>query len=224
MQKQALLPRLVAEQSGNTGLIDTKAFSEFRLRHSARKPSDLGSDFLAQLDGRLASNVLGNRDCFKVVGVHARSVSAQVVNRKPIWDWSPMLLIEAPCSTKGFTASRNVGVTVSNLPLPNPAGRLISTILNRVQRTILRASSAIVSTDKPNGLASDDALLGDRLTSKWGAFSAPALTQATGIWFGGRMILHFWSLLHRFRGVVPKGVIAPPRLYCGESIPRKGCA
>lgn len=73
-------------------------------------------------EGRTAQGVLPQRNWFQVVGVHAVSNTAQVVENEAVRYWADADFVEQPMSTLRTSGVSNRGIPIRRgAPRPNPA-------------------------------------------------------------------------------------------------------
>ena len=234
-----LPPRQPCNDFRHAGLVDLELLGDFRLRDGLGNLTNLSRIIHRQFGRGPASDIFRDRDRFQVVGIDARTVSADVVNRQPFRDRSDVLLVKPACGADGLTVDGDVCISVGDLALPHPAP---GNGVNHVQRTRFALATPMMSINVSLGSPSNVSGLAVGLLRNWCLFTASAQAQARRVQsfslrgqvyryqsFSARrttmdgltatrnraatvrafsVILgtHFWSLLHRFRGVVPRAV------------------
>lgn len=91
-------PSLSPNATRNGVIGDAKHVGKLLMRHAASEPANLANRVWCQL--RLGASLCVDLICYwlKMVGVHAQSNSAQMVNLRPFRDWPHFPLINHPVS------------------------------------------------------------------------------------------------------------------------------
>jgi hypothetical protein len=194
-----IFPLTKGDYVANVRLLYSVPPCKLCLIHRFGEESNLSDLIGGQLRVSSAMNIFFMRDCFKVVGVDARPISALMVNLQKFWNWS--IHVHPVPNVRVVVRSILSDVPVPALGLrsiPNPAGSLVPSVLNVVSRG---GHASLVPMDALNMRpANKDSVL-IRFLGNGGCLTAAASAQTGRI----RDILGIHSALLSLSGI--------PRLY-----------
>lgn len=186
----------------------------------ASKRLTKATDFTNLINGQLclgaSSTVLALGHWFEMIGVHTRSVPTDVVERHPRRDRAVTSFVHPTvsevCYGTPIDAFLYFPVAIGlNKTIPNPARGRESTIRFNVQRVV---SAAPVTRQEPHVMTLDIPASKVGTGDGSGLTTASAHTQSARVRvLFGRIDMHVWSLLNRFRGAMPREIAVSPGLF-----------
>src|SRR5699024_2450601 len=141
---------------------------------------------------------------FQVLGVYTRTLATQVIKLALGRDRPDFSFKNKPMRKGPSESSIPLGIYS---PLPYPARGFIPPVFFNIFNG---CNFPIVPRDKADRLAFDDHSVASGNVGNGNGFAATTHTQAGRV--RGTLKSHFWSLLNRFRGAVPRDVPPSPGL------------